>query len=412
MGFSGRLEGIAPSDIFQIISQNRMTGTLIARCQDSTAMVVFKDGQVIEAASDASQESLSSLLLSQGIVDEKTIETAEQQIKMDSDKTLGAVLVDMRAISAKALQGFVLKQITHIFHRLASCEDGFITFDRGETAVKRKINTREFLFPSGVSTEYLMMETARVEDEERRHVSDRREHAKGPLPGGGPLRETSVDAANQGGSGAAVRARPWWLREINLPKMPDLLNTAGSVLQVGTELTAAALQKGKELAKAADMWLHDSVMPRLVSVVNTVRAVSPDGRALIYAGAVGIAGGIALFLMTTLSSQPSTSELVITGRVVNVRAMPEIEANVVVQVDRGETVSLISSENEWRQVRTQGGATGWIWFKLAQQKESKATSVVYGMMGSGLVLVAGLALLVMGIMRRRGYREIPSASPK
>ena len=45
MGFAGRLEGIAPSDIFQVISQSRMTGTLIARFQDGTAMVVFKNGQ-------------------------------------------------------------------------------------------------------------------------------------------------------------------------------------------------------------------------------------------------------------------------------------------------------------------------------------------------------------------------------
>ena len=68
MGFAGRLEGIAPSDIFQIISQSRMTGTLIARCQDGTAMVVFKNGQVIEAASDAPQESLGALLAAQGLV--------------------------------------------------------------------------------------------------------------------------------------------------------------------------------------------------------------------------------------------------------------------------------------------------------------------------------------------------------
>lgn len=413
MGFAGRLEGIAPSDIFQIISQNRMTGTLIARCQDSTAMVVFKDGQVIEAASDASQESLSSLLLSQGIVNEKTIETAEQEMKKNPDKPLGAILVEMRAISAKALEGFVLKQITHIFHRLASCEDGFITFDRGETAVKRKINTREFLFPSGVSTEYLMMETARVEDEERRRGTDRRrDRARGPLPEGEPPQEASPHVGVQGRSGAAVRALTVWFRGLRLPKMAALLSTAGSVVQVGTEITVAALQKGKELTVAAGDLFRRSIMPRLMSAARAIRAFSPDGKALIYAGAAGIAAGIALILLITLTSQPPTNELVITGRVVNVRATPAIKAKVVVKIARGETVSLLSSEEGWHQVRTQGGATGWIWNKLAERKESKGSGVIYGVTGSGFVLVAGLALLVIGIMRRRRYGKIPSAPPK
>lgn len=405
MGFSGRLEGIAPSDIFQIISQNRMTGTLIARCQDRTAMVVFKNGQVIEAASDASQESLGSLLVSQGLVTEKTIEAAERRMKKHPDKPLGSILLDMEAISAKALEEIVLKQITHIFHLLVSCEDGFITFDRGETAVKRKINTREFMFPSGVSPEFLMMEDARVVDEERRHGTDRRAHTKGPL------QEPSLDAGEQRESSAALRHRHWWRREINLPRMKDLLDFAGSVLQVGIEFTEAGLKKGNEFVKTVGNWFRGSALPRFLSVTRTLYAFARRGNALIYGGIVGIAAGTGLLLMIALSFQPPATELVITGRVVNIRSLPAVEATPIAKADKGETVSLISSELDWHQVRTQEGATGWIWSKLAEPKENKNPNDIYGMIGAWLVYIASLALFITGIMRSHGVGIFRTAPP-
>jgi Domain of unknown function (DUF4388)/Bacterial SH3 domain len=392
MGFSGRLEGIAPSDIFQIISQSRMTGTLIARCQEGTAMIVFKDGRVIEAASDARKESLAFLLVSQGIVNEKTIKTAEHEMKKKADQLLGATLVDMGAISEKVLEEVVLKQIAQIVQRLVSCVDGFITFDRGETAVNRKINIREFLFPSGVSTEYLIMENARVIDEERRSGIDRRDPAGDPLPKDGSQQEAALPAGEQARSGAAVRSLFVRFRGLWLPNIAALQSTVGAVVQ-----------KGKEIAKAARDLFQRSIMPRFASAVHTVRAVSPDGRTLIYTGATGTATGIALILLFMLTSHSPTNELLITGRVVNIRATPATNAKVAAKVDRGETLALLSSERGWYQVRTPKGATGWIWGKLAERKGNNGTAVIYGMAGAGFVLVAGLALLVTGIMRKRKY---------
>jgi hypothetical protein len=410
MGFSGRLEGIAPSDIFQIISQNRMTGTLIARCQDGTAMIVFKDGQVIEAASDASQESLGFLLVSQGLVSEKVIETAEQQMKKRPDEPLGAILIGMGAISEKTLGAVVLKQIKHIFHRLVSCNDGFITFDRGETAVKRKINTREFMIPSGVSSEYLMMENARVIDEDRRCGTDRRSCARDTLPAGDPLQEASPSIGQQARSEAVAGSLFMRLGSLRLPRMAALRSAVETVVRKGNEFTVIAVRKGERIVGAAGDLVRGSIMPRLASAASTVRAFSPDGRALIYAGAAGIATGIALILLTALTFQPPSNELRITGRVVNLRATPTTKAKVVVKVDRGEKVSLLASEKGWYQVRTQSGAQGWIWNTLAERNKSTRTSV-YGMTGSGFVLVSGLAILVIGILRKRRYGMNASAAP-
>ena len=435
MGFSGRLEGIAPSDILQVISQNRMTGTLIARCPDRTAMVVFKDGQVMEATSDAPQESLSYLLVSQGLMSEATIEAARERLKQEPDRSLGAILVEMGALSAKTLESVIFKQIGHIVHRLMSCDDGFLTFDRGEMAVKRKLHTREFFLPAGVSAEYLIMERARVVDEERRRVTDRRGHARGPLLVGETPHEASPAAGEQGraGAAAAVEKLTSWFRGIERPDMAKLRSAAGSAVQKGKELSvtsyrkakafagtsarqgkelsAAAFRKGKELAGSAGGWMRGTAMPLLASGVGKVRAWSPDGRAMMFSGIAVSVAGIALILLTTLTSPPPTNELLVTGRIVKVRADPTTSAAVVAKVERGETITSLSFNEGWHKVRTKAGDTGWVWQNLVEQKEikGKGKAVGYGRVGSWCVFIAGAALLVMGVMRKR---RIALASPR
>jgi len=401
MGFSGRLEGIAPSDIFQIISQNRMTGTLIARCPDGTAMVVFKEGQVIEAASDAERESLSHLLVSQGMVSKGTIEAAEQQMKNEPDRTLGAVLVDMRAITAKALEAVVLKQIGYIVHRLMSCDDGFLTFDRGETAVKRKINTREFLLPSGISPEFLIMERARIIDEDRRRGIDRRSQARDPLPGIEAPQAAGGDMQGLAASAAGTLLSRF--RGILLLKAAALRSAAETAVRKGKELSVTAFQKGKQFAASASDWLRRGLIPRLSEIGSKARAFSPDGKALIFAGAGVIAAGAALFLLTASSSRTSGGDLLVTGRIVNIRANPATSGKVVAKVERGDTVSSVTFSDGWHQVRTRTGETGWVWKSLVERKEPAAGSkgAGRGRMVLVLPLIAGAALLGVGVLRKR-----------
>jgi len=375
MGFAGRLEGIAPSDIFQIISQNKMTGTLIARCSDRTAMVIFNDGQVVEAASDSPKESLGQLLMSQGLVSEDVIEAARKRWKLEPDQPLGAILVEMGAIGEKALEAEVRRQIGAIVHRLMSCDDGFITFDRGEMAVKRKLHTREFLLPAGVSPQYLIMERARAIDEERRSGADRRALKSVQASEGvwdGRERRAANKAANSGRVAGGLGSR-----------LRGLGRSTAAVVQTAAK---TAVRKAKDLSGYA---------------VGRVRAFSPDGRVLIVAGIGGIAAGTALILLTVFTPRTPDVRLVVTGQVVNIRANPNMTAKPVAKVAQGETVSHVSTKEGWYQVRTRAGSTGWVWHKLVERKETKGMAFGYGRIGCGLLLIAGAALLAVGIMRKR-----------
>lgn len=172
MSLVGRLEDLALPDIFQIISLSKKTGTLIVRSRKGTGMVVFKDGQVIQAASDSIRDSLGNMLVSQGMLSETLLSQALSAQQQEPDKPLGMILIGMEAVQAQTLETVIRKQIEEIIYDLLAWEEGFFNFELGEIAPKDKIeiDTQEFLLKSGISAEYLLMEGTRILDERRKDM--------------------------------------------------------------------------------------------------------------------------------------------------------------------------------------------------------------------------------------------------
>ncbi len=181
MSLVGRLEDLALPDIFQIISLSKKTGTLVVRSRKGMGMVVFKNGQVIQAANDGIRDSLGNILVSQGMLTEPALAQALTRQKRESDTPLGMILVEMGLVPPETLQTVVRKQIEEIIYDLLAWEEGFFNFELGEIAPKDKIeiDTQEFLLKSGISAEYLLMEGTRLLDERR---NDTRRSAPSPAP--------------------------------------------------------------------------------------------------------------------------------------------------------------------------------------------------------------------------------------
>jgi len=184
MSLVGRLEDLALPDIFQIISLSKKTGTLIVRSRKGTGMVVFKDGHVIQAASDSIRDSLGNILVSQGLVDEPALSEALAIQKKEPERPLGMILVQMGAVPGETLESVVRKQIEEIIYDLLAWEEGFFNFELGEVAPKDKIeiDTQEFLLKSGINAEYLLMEGTRMLDERRKDAP-----RPAQAPSGSPL---------------------------------------------------------------------------------------------------------------------------------------------------------------------------------------------------------------------------------
>lgn len=170
MSLVGRLEDLALPDIFQIISLSKKTGTLIARSRKGTGMVVFREGQVIQAACDTIRDSLGNILVSQGMVSESMLAQALHIQKKETDKPLGMILVEMGMVPAQTIETVIRKQIEEIVYDLLGWEEGFFNFELGDIAPKDKIeiDTQHFLLRSGISAEYLLMEGTRILDEKKK----------------------------------------------------------------------------------------------------------------------------------------------------------------------------------------------------------------------------------------------------
>ena len=171
MSLVGRLEDLALSDIFQIISLSKKTGTLVLKSKAGAAVVVFKNGQIIQAATNNLRDTLGNILISKGAVTEADLGRAlliQKQLK--NSKRLGQILVESGAVSHETLEATIREQIEDMIYSLLAWEDGFFNFELGEVQPSDKIEvvTQEFLLKAGISPEYLLMESARVMDERKR----------------------------------------------------------------------------------------------------------------------------------------------------------------------------------------------------------------------------------------------------
>ncbi len=199
MSLVGRLEDLALPDIFQIISLSKKTGTLIVRSRKGTGMVVFKDGQVIQAASDSIRDSLGNILVSQGMLSEAGLSEALAIQRKEVEKPLGMILVQMGALAAETLEKVIRKQIEEIIYDLLAWEEGFFNFELGEIAPKDKIeiDTQEFLLKSGISAEYLLMEGTRILDEKRKGMPKAAPAARETSEAALPMPHVSYEPAKE-----------------------------------------------------------------------------------------------------------------------------------------------------------------------------------------------------------------------
>jgi len=185
MSLVGRLEDLALTDIFQIISLSKKTGTLVLKGKSGAAVVVFKNGQVVQAATDNLRDTLGNILISKGLISEQDLENAlGAQKRLKGGKRLGQILVEGGALDQQVLEETIRSQIENMIYSLLTWEDGFFNFDLGEVTPSDKIEvvTQEFLLKAGINPEYLLMEGARVMDERKRDAGKPAPAAPPPPP--------------------------------------------------------------------------------------------------------------------------------------------------------------------------------------------------------------------------------------
>lgn len=165
MSLEGRLEDLALADIFQIISLSKRSGVLTIVRKEGTGRLVFSKGHLVYGSSD-NKSRLGFNLIKQGMITTEELEKALRIQKNRTDRTpLGTVLVKLGAITQEILEQEIKEHLVEVVRDILSWESGSFHFELGG------IVQDEIIFATGVPTDFLLLESARREDEAQREKS-------------------------------------------------------------------------------------------------------------------------------------------------------------------------------------------------------------------------------------------------
>lgn len=167
MSLAGRLEDLALSDIFQILSVGRKTGTFIVKGSKGTALIVFKNGLIVRAETDDLEKTLGDNLLDAGLVKDTLFNMAVEVKKELPSKSIAEILFDFGSVNREMLEKITRKRIEKVMYKLLLWEDGDFQFEPDDIDIETEISLPDlgWELSKGLSPEYLLMEGARVYDE-------------------------------------------------------------------------------------------------------------------------------------------------------------------------------------------------------------------------------------------------------
>lgn len=184
MSLVGRLEDLALSDIFQILSIGKKTGILILKGSRGNALVTFRNGLVVRAETSDIERNLAEDLLNAGIIKDTIYNLAAEVKKTLPSKSYPEILYELGSVNRETLEKTTRKRIERVICQLLYWHDGDFQFELDDTDPAGKVDIPDlgWELSKGMSPEYLLMEGARVQDESSQTAS-------GPQKELGDLRE-------------------------------------------------------------------------------------------------------------------------------------------------------------------------------------------------------------------------------
>lgn len=138
MSFTGNLQTVAFSDLLQLFSAGKKTGTVTIVRGNIRKELVFKDGNIITASSqDAEEDYLGQILLKSGRISKTDLQRVIYMHKT-SGKRVGQVLVEMKLISREELGLYLKQQIEEVIYNLFSWKEGEFVFREGQLPTSRE----------------------------------------------------------------------------------------------------------------------------------------------------------------------------------------------------------------------------------------------------------------------------------
>ena len=159
MSLFGKLEDTPLQELLQVMTASRVTGKLRLTGRDREGIVVFRNGNILYAASSSARQTLGNLLLLEDLVAEDQLsEALDRQHAAKEEKRLGSILVEMEAIDEETLARVVRQQTERVVMEFVGWEKGYFKLDRLELEDfgEIEVDATDFLMREGLSTDELV----------------------------------------------------------------------------------------------------------------------------------------------------------------------------------------------------------------------------------------------------------------
>ena len=167
MSLVGRIEDLALSDIFQILSIGKKTGTLIIQSERGNAFIVFKNGLIVRAETNMLEGNIGEELVKKTMVKGGIYAMALDVKKSLPEKSIAEILLELGSASKDTLDKVAKKRIEKVVYHLLLVNHGDFRFELDDLDLDNvpDIEDTGWEVSKGISAEYLLMEGARVHDE-------------------------------------------------------------------------------------------------------------------------------------------------------------------------------------------------------------------------------------------------------
>ncbi len=165
MGLEGFLEDLGISEILQIVSLSKKSGTLTLEDTDQRGSITFLEGQVVRATSLEFPEGLGQLLRKAQVISEQQLVAAlEQQKTLPRHQPLGVILSNSCQIPVERIEAVVRQQIEKIVYRFFAWQKGTFSFALSEPEAfgSASLNPFDFMLEKGISSQRLVVKGERL----------------------------------------------------------------------------------------------------------------------------------------------------------------------------------------------------------------------------------------------------------
>jgi hypothetical protein len=161
VAFAGDVRAMPLLGLLNLLGQNRETGRLVVKRDDTERVIMLRDGDIASVGSNSPDDRLGQFLLRLGKVTEQELTVAVDEVKRTGGR-LGQVLVQKGFLQAHELWSTIQSQITDIFTDVVQWEDGLFVLYRSKDGYR---------FPStpALSMQGLLLEAVRRADEMKQY---------------------------------------------------------------------------------------------------------------------------------------------------------------------------------------------------------------------------------------------------